>query len=208
MLDPLETARDEELARRAQAGSESSFEQLVYRYEKRIFAFLRIRSGNAADAEDLTQRVFVKVYRSLQRFDPSRQFSPWVFTIARREAVGFYRARRPELTSEFDRGHVDNRDPATILSEKEEERGLWALARDELSLDQFTVLWLRAREDLSVRDVASVVGKTENHVKVLMYRARKRLTGKLAEPAREAGWREAVTACGEKRSVTPLRQMI
>jgi RNA polymerase sigma-70 factor (ECF subfamily) len=182
MQKSLKNIDDSELIRSVQAGSESSFEELVYRYEKQLFSFLCLRSGNRADAEDLTQRVFVKVYRAIGRFDASRPFAPWVFTIARRETVNFFRARKPELTCEIPPEEVDKADPAVIMAEKENEKGLWELAQSQLNRNQFTVIWLRFQDSLSIREIALRMGKSESHIKVILHRARKNLTKVLRVP--------------------------
>jgi RNA polymerase sigma-70 factor (ECF subfamily) len=176
MQNTLNSLDESELIIKAQAGSESSFEELVYRYEKHIFSFLCLRCGNRTDAEDLTQRVFIKVYRSIGRFDASRPFAPWIFTIARRETVNFFRARKPELACEIIPEEVDKADPAEIMAEKENEKGLWELAHRQLNRNQFTVIWLRFQDSLSIREIALRMGKTESHIKVTLHRARKKLT--------------------------------
>jgi RNA polymerase sigma-70 factor (ECF subfamily) len=164
---------DEELARDARTGSLSAFEELVCRYEGRIFQFLRQRVGNTEDAEDLTQLVFVKAYRALGRFDPSRRLSPWLYTIAHRAAVSHYRARRPDPPPAEE--EADRASPDVLVAEREEERGLWQWARSHTSEDQFTALWLRVQEDLSVKEIAGAMRKTRASVKVLLHRGRARL---------------------------------
>jgi len=182
MQKSVNSLDDSELICNAQAGSEASFEELVFRYEKQIFAFLCLRSGNRTDAEDLTQRVFIKVYHAIGRFDASRPFAPWVFTIARRETVNFFRARKPEITLETPPEEIEISDPATIMAEKENEKGLWELAQSRLNRNQFTVIWLRFQESLSIREIADRMGKTESHIKVMLHRARKNLTKLLSYP--------------------------
>ena len=150
-----------------------SFERLVYRYETRIFGFLRQRLGNAEDAEDVTQQVFVKAFRGLARFDASRRFAPWLYTIARRQAATHYRSQRREPV--IVAGEADHNSPAAILEDRESETNLWQWARRQLSADQFMAMWLRIQEDFSVREIARTMGKTQTSVKVLLHRGRRRL---------------------------------
>src|SRR5436190_19213603 len=82
------------IAARAAAGSVEAFEELALRFEPRIFGFLRRHIGNAHDAEDLTQETFVRAWRAIERFDPTRNFATWLFVIARRAAANYFRARR------------------------------------------------------------------------------------------------------------------
>ena len=84
---------DEELAARAAEGSRTAFEELVSRYSPRLFHFLRSRSGAGEDVEDLVQETFLKAYRNIGRYDPSRRFSTWLYTIAFRLAISRHRSQ-------------------------------------------------------------------------------------------------------------------
>jgi len=165
--------QDETLAGAAKGGSEAAFEELVRRYEGRLHRFLRSRTTCADDARDLTQQTFVAAYRSLDRFDARRPFSPWLFTIARRQLVNYYRARArdPVAPQEI----ADSATPVDGLVERETEAGLWSWTRAILSASQYEVLWLQLQEDCSVEEIAAATGKTQTHVKVLLHRARRKL---------------------------------
>jgi RNA polymerase sigma-70 factor (ECF subfamily) len=171
-----ELPSDEDLVRAAQDGDSMAFENLVSRYEKRMFHFFRYRTHNDADAQDLTQQLFVKVYRGLLRFNPDRKLSPWLFTIATRCAVSHYRSRAAENALPVSTEEpVDTRTPDTILGGQEAEHNLWDWARSQLTPAQFNVLWLRIQEDMSIKDVAKVTRHTSTNVKVMLHRARRRL---------------------------------
>jgi RNA polymerase sigma-70 factor (ECF subfamily) len=73
----------------------------------------------------------------------------------------------------------DDDDPAELLARQEERQGLWGLARRRLPEAQFQALWLRYAEDLSVAGIAQVLHKTQTHVKVLLFRARRVLAREL-----------------------------
>jgi len=166
---------DEELARDARAGSESAFEELVYRYEKRMFLFLVRKTGNAHDAEDLTQQTFVKAYRAIGRYDARYRFAAWLYTIAGRLAASHYRSRcaAPLVSDSIE--EVDARTPDADLSARESEGRLWDWANARLTQNEFTALWLRVREDLSVAETAAAMRRTRGNVKVLLFRGRRRL---------------------------------
>jgi RNA polymerase sigma factor (sigma-70 family) len=175
---------DEELARQAQAGALSSFEELVHRYEARIYRFVANGCRNGGDAQEVTQETFVSAYLNLRQFDVRRSFATWLFTIARRKGIDRHRANRPVAegrTAEL----LEEEDPATLLARREAGEDLWHLARSTLPESQFQALWLRYAEDLSVRDIARVLRKTRTHVKVLLYRGRARLGRELEQ--RRAG---------------------
>ena len=92
----------EELARQCQNGCRESFERLVRRFERRVLRFLSAMVNNRQDAEDLAQDTFLKVYKSIHRFNPEYKFSTWLFTIAKRTAMNHYRASRPTLAIAID----------------------------------------------------------------------------------------------------------
>ena len=157
----------------------SSFEELVHRYEARIYRFIASNCRSAGDAQEVTQDVFVAAFRGLGKFDASRSFQTWLFTIARRKCVDHHRVAKL-VNDEFPPEQADGNDPAVLLSRREEEQSLWRLARRVLPELQFHALWLRHAEDMSVAEVARVLGRTRTHVKVLLFRARLRLDGELS----------------------------
>jgi len=165
---------DEELAGQAQAGSLSDFEELVHRYEGRIFRFVANSFRNHADAQEVTQETFVTAYLNLQQFDVKRPFATWLFTIARRKCIDRYRSVRPTPDEDMPE-QADLNDPAVLMSQREAEQDLWATARRSLSEMQFHALWLKYAEEMSIQQIARVLRKTQVHVKVLLFRARTRL---------------------------------
>src|SRR5690349_3629941 len=109
---------DEQLARQTQAGCLSSFEELVHRYEGRIFRFVANSCRNESDAQEVTQETFVNAYLKIRQFDVRRSFTTWLFTIARRKCIDRHRANRPEAegrTIEL----VEQEDPSTLLARRE-----------------------------------------------------------------------------------------
>lgn len=196
---------DEELARRAQSGCASSFEELVYRYEARVFRFVANNCRNASDAQEVTQDSFVAAFRSMAKFDAGRSFATWLFTIARRKCIDHHRSARSVVEDALPE-EADGNDPAEMLAQRETERDLWQLAKSVLPQLQFDALWLRCAEDLSVAEVAQVLRRTQTHVKVLLFRARIRLDGELKrQRAAVSGWSGASGVTGKMISVAQSR---
>jgi RNA polymerase sigma-70 factor (ECF subfamily) len=180
---------DEVLARQAQAGALLGFEELVYRYEKRIYRFVINSCRNESDAQEVTQETFVSAYLNIRQFDVARSFATWLFTIARHKCIDRHRANRAgigEQTAEL----LDEEDPSKLLARREEGQDLWRLARCTLPELQFHALWLKYAEDMSVRDIARILRKTQTHVKVLLFRARTLLARELQR--REAEGQTAI----------------
>ena len=172
MSAALHSLSDGELALRAQAGCLEAFEQLVYRYEARIYLFILHRCGREADAREITQDAFVRAYERISSFDPRQSFGPWLFAIARRKHIDHWR-RAPAAADEPAPELVNEDDPARLMARAEERRNLWSWARRNLPEIQYDALWLRYTEDMPVAGIARVLGKTETHVKVLLFRARR-----------------------------------
>jgi RNA polymerase sigma-70 factor, ECF subfamily len=171
---------DEELAGETQAGSLAAFEELVYRYEHRIYAFVFQYCHNDADAREVTQDSFVRAFQAIGQFVPRGGFGPWLFTIARRKCIDHYRATLRAPADQPVPESPDHDDPSVLLVRAEERENLWALARRCLRDPQYQALWLRYAEGMSVAGVARVLRKTQTHVKVLLFRARETLRRELS----------------------------
>ena len=185
MAADFQKCSDEELARQTQAGSLAAFEELVYRYEGRIYGFVANSCRNAADAREVTQDSFVRAFQAIGQFDCRRGFGPWLFAIARRKCIDHHRAASPAMADEPMPELPDLVDPSELLARREERENLWQLAHRRLPEAQFQALWLRYAEDMSVAGIARVLGKTQTHVKVLLFRARNALGRELkaAQPS-------------------------
>src|SRR5437762_8076096 len=90
---PSDAVSAEELAVRARDGSRVSFDELVVRYRPRLVAFLARRLADAAEAEDVAQETFLRAYDHLDRYDPARPFSTWLFAIGKNVAANHALAR-------------------------------------------------------------------------------------------------------------------
>src|SRR5438445_12567907 len=80
------------------ADDPTAFGELVERYQHRLIGIMHHLVGNAEEAEDLAQEVFLRVYRSRQRYHPQAKFSTWLFTIANNLALNSLRARQRKPT--------------------------------------------------------------------------------------------------------------
>jgi RNA polymerase sigma-70 factor (ECF subfamily) len=186
-------ASDEVLASRAAAGSVAAFETLARRYQAVLLRFLQRRSPR--EAEDVLQEAFLRAYRSIGSYRPGRPFKPWLFTIAYRLAVDAGRRSGPRLADLADAPADAGPGPLEQLASQESAERLWAIVRASLGKEPFTAVWLHYADDLSPRQVAAVMGRSQVWVRTTLHRARKRLATVL-ESARwdadsagsSAGW--------------------
>jgi RNA polymerase sigma-70 factor (ECF subfamily) len=141
------------------------------------------------DAEDVTQETFVRMFRAVHRYDPTRPFTAWLFTIASRLAIDHLRRRRIKAVSLFqtepgsEEGRMmDIEDPGLkpdeVTSRVEEERRTSELI-DGLPPHYRIVVMLRHQQDLSYEEIATALDLPLGTVKARIHRARALLRGRL-----------------------------
>lgn len=178
MLETIHQAPScEQLAEHCQEGDQQALAELLTRHGPRVYGFLFKLVGNAHDAEDLTQEVFVRVYRNIRQFDTRRSFAPWLFTITRRTAATFWRKKRPTVQIESDPPSHEA-DPQRQAESQDDCDRIWKFAHT-LKKRHFQILWLRYREEFSMQEIAEIMGITDMNTKVLLHRARSDLAKKL-----------------------------
>jgi len=159
-------------------------------YQRPVFSLaIRMLRGEQ-DAEDVTQETFVRVFRSLDRYDPDRPFTAWIFTIAARLCIDQLRRRRlrpvPLVQRDADSGEervLDVVDPGPgpeqLASFEEEERRTRDLI-DSLPPHYRIVIMLRHLQDLSYEEIAEALQLPLGTVKARIHRARALLKQRLA----------------------------
>ena len=176
----LEALSAEDLACRSQQGCRDSFTELVERFGTRLLRFLRRQTNNLQDAEDLVQDTFVRAYANIGSYRSTYKFSTWLFTIARHLACSrLHRLRRRPLFGEAKAGVPE---PPEELARRQVRQSLWDAAAT-LTSDQHQMLWLKYAEDMPIKEIAKVMGKSQVGVKVTLCRARMRLAEKLQNMA-------------------------
>lgn len=151
-------------------GDVAAFAALYDRHANRVYRHLYYQVGNRADAEDLTQQVFLQAWQAIGRFrQTGAPFVAWLFTIAHNLAVN---VRRRPVVEPLDLDPVSAAiwaDPeAAALTEYDRQAVRWAILR--LKPEQQQVIVLRFIEHLDCRQVAAAIGKSENNVRLLQHR--------------------------------------
>lgn len=179
---------EHELIRRARAGDQDAFAELVVMHADRIYGALRRFGLDTDEADEVAQEVFVRAWRGLPRFGERSRFSTWLYRIAFNEAQRRL-SRRPRARAEPE---PDREDPIVYLQESPElspeaqtldaefERTL-ERALDQLPADWRAAVVLRDVEGLSTHDAAEVAGIGEAAFKSRLHRGRMQLRG-LLEP--------------------------
>ena len=172
---------EQELVHSAQKGDTSAFGQLVEAHQSKIYSLCYRMTGNAEDAADLTQEVFLSAWRSLSRFQEQSSFGTWVYRMATNASIDFLRRekRRQVLSmtmeedSEERQAQVpDERYSPHRLLEQKEARQAVADALAALSPEHRQVLVLREMEGLSYHEIGQLLGLEEGTVKSRIARAR------------------------------------
>jgi RNA polymerase sigma-70 factor (ECF subfamily) len=176
------TIDENALAARAQRDN-ASFAPLYDHFFARVFNYCRYRCDDDATADDLAARVFEKVLRSLNRFDPARgPFAPWLFAVARNEVTDHWRRKRllrwVPLDSVRDTAGREPDPEARVIDLDDQQALLDALA--SLPARERDLLGLKFGGRLTTRAIAEATGLTESNVGVIVYRALGRLRDALA----------------------------
>lgn len=157
-------------------GDEESLKFLFQRYLKPIYTFVFRLVGDARQAEDTTQEVFVKVWRYLKKFDQNRNFKTWIFSIAKNSAVDFLRKKKDIPFSEFadaeneGENFLENNlvDPACLPPEILERADIAQklnLAMEKLPLKYQMVLSLRYNDHFNFREIAESLEESLHTIK-------------------------------------------
>ena len=167
-------------------GDETALAPLIEKYKRMVYRLAMQITKNHADAEDVMQETFLKVYRSIRTFRKDAAFETWVYRITVNEALNFVkrRERRQERTIETTAEvefEVDMRYRAArasdphVHAEKAELRRYVTEAVNSLSLKHRTVVILHEFEGLTHAEIASILNCSEGTVRSRLHYARKKL---------------------------------
>lgn len=168
---------DEALVQRCRRGDRSALEALVRQYQKPLYnAAFRVL-GNADDASETTQTVFLRVWERIHDYDPQYRFFSWIYRIAVNESLDVLRRTRREEPIGDDEEHLpagEMADPARQLDGAQLARRVQA-ALDRMKGEDRVVLTLRHFSECSYREIADILHIEEKTVKSRLFEARQRL---------------------------------
>lgn len=177
-------------------GDKAAFEKLMVQYYPRVLNFIYRYLGSREIAEDLTQDVFVKVYKSASMYNPQAKFQTWLLTIARNISLNELRRLKKPMVSldetvvgeegDMTRQIEDSSATATDQEILQKEKGAAVKkAIFELPEQQRMAVILRRYHEMSYEEIAKTMNTTVKAVKSLLNRAKENLRQKLS------GWRDS-----------------
>lgn len=181
-----------ELIRRAQGGDAQAFGALYEEFLDPIYRYVYFKVSGREDAEDLTERVFLKVWEKLGTFTPQgpdgQGFSAWLHRTAHNTVIDHYRKSKDEVPLSEPGRQVSELalDPEETVADHLEIQEV-RRAIGELSEDERQVILLRFVEGLPHKETAEILGQSEVGSRVLQHRALKKLRQVLREPEGEHG---------------------
>ncbi len=181
---------DVQLMLAVKKGDRHAFDDLMRKYYARILNFAYRLIGKRQLAEDITQDVFMKVYKSAARYRPRSKFQTWLYTIAKNTCLNEMRRHRRQMVSldeplDAEAGDLKKEmpdpdaDPAAAYFQKEQQKQVRAAIND-LPENQKIAVILKRYENFSYAEIAATLEVTDKAVKSLLSRAKVNLKNKLA----------------------------
>jgi RNA polymerase sigma-70 factor, ECF subfamily len=190
------------LVRRCVSGDAAAWQEIVQQYHRRIYNICYRFSGSADDASDLSQEVFIKIYRTLSTFDTTRaSFMTWVTTVTRNLLVDHFRKGKYDRITDSLEATAGNQEDGLTIAEQLEDRGVSPEARmrsqetqklvhealRRLSPELREAVILRDLQDLDYKDIAKVLNVPEGTVKSRINRGRTELGRLLQRTYKQVG---------------------
>ena len=165
-------------------GDEKAFEEIVRRYQRQVANIIYLTLGNREEVDDLSQEVFVRVFRSLDRFEFDSSLYSWIYRIAVNLCIDEIRKKKirklipldflTEKKLEDEKRHKETTTGSDVLLQKEKKEVILG-ALNQLSPIHRTVILLREYQDLSYGEIATTLRISPQAVKSRIFRARDEL---------------------------------
>lgn len=187
---------DLELVKQCLAGKESAWESLLRGHSRKVYNLCYRFTGRTAEAEDLTQEIFIKVFQTLRTYDSAQgAFSTWLNRVARNHLVDHYRRTRKDRATSSLEDELAGLEAASSPTsgpvarvESRERREVLQAALDRLSPDLREAVILRDLQDLDYAEIAQVLGVPPGTVKSRINRGRLELARVLKRMGMKRGF--------------------
>lgn len=160
-------------------GDKKSFRVLLEAYDKRIYGFIYKIIRDSYISQDLTQETFIKVYKNIHTYDKTKEFSTWIYTIAKNECFKYLRKVKKVSLVEINDNiliNIFNKLTPEVLLEKKEDNKMMLKIIDALPKKYREVIILKYFEDLSYKEISEHLNISEKKVESWLYLARKNIT--------------------------------
>lgn len=171
--DNLSEVEDTALVELVRKGLREAFDEIDRRYRAKLCRFLARHASGPDHAEEIAQHALVKAFLSIETLRRGDRLSGWLYQIAFRLAVDEARKERPEQLAASEAAALVDRRP-TIELEPEADN-LWTIAERILKPDEYSAIWLKYVDGYKIDSIAKIMGRTRISVRVLLFRARKKL---------------------------------
>ncbi|MGD9671224.1 MAG: sigma-70 family RNA polymerase sigma factor [Hyphomicrobiaceae bacterium] len=180
---------DAELIRRIAGLDQLALRTLIGRHQVRLFRFLMRLVRDEAQAEELTNEVFMEVWRNAGRYEGRSQVGTWLLSIARNRAISRLRKRRELSWDEEAAAEIaDDDDDPEVAVQKQDKAAALRRCLEVLSTEHREIVDLVYYQERSVSEVAEIVGIPENTVKTRLFYARKKLSELMLARGIDRGW--------------------
>lgn len=169
----------QELIDACRRGEPGAFDDLVHQTHRGVFTLVARIVGDREDAADITQEVYVRVWKGIRRFRGDAAFATWLYRIAANTALS-YMKRRSRGGTPMDPMELPEAQPVVDAAEGHADADLLERALRRLSEEARTAVVLKDVYGWSCKEVADMMGSTEGAIKVRLFRARQRLADELA----------------------------
>lgn len=178
-----ESRYDAELMLRVSSGDAVAMREIIERHQDSVYATARRMLSDSADAEDIAQRTFIRVWKAASSYEPKAKFTTWLYTILRNLVFNESRrlSRKPTCSSDAmveEYGQLLHTDPSPSPAEDMEAKELEdAVERAiaELPEKARLAVQLRRFQEMSYEEIAAVIGMSVSATKSLLFRARQSL---------------------------------
>ena len=182
-------AAETSLIERIAAGDETALRALIASHQVRVFRFVLRLVRNAAVAEELTNEVFLEVWRNAGRYEGASSAATWILSIAHHRAVSSLRRRREENWDEDAAAALpDPDDDPELVAQKADKGKVLRRCLDGLSPEHKGIIDLVYYHEMSISEASEILGIPENTVKTRMFHARKRLSELMQSAGIDRGW--------------------
>lgn len=171
----MQNKSDEQLIKDYLKGNEQALEVLIKRYLKPIYSFVYKNIGNPEAAEDITQEVFIKVWKKLALYRTSEAssgagFKTWIFTIAKNSSIDFLRKKKMAIAALNENSATEKNNFLEIIEQKNFMARIHN-ALQELSPSYRAIILLKNESNLTFREIAVSLGEPLNTIKSRYRRA-------------------------------------